>query len=118
MEVQLALEFFLKNTLIAKKERVIGFIAKAKNHGKFLNLIHHELSELFDKSKIIKTLPESVLSMSGYLFNPPNKFGASVSTIGEAIDEFDTSFLLISSDGRFAVYGPETFVDERVLYAV
>jgi len=118
MTAEQALKSFLNKALIRKKERYIGFILKPKTQGKFLNLIYHELENDLDESKKINQLNEKVLAKSGYKFMPPNIFGEQIMAIKEAYTSSDESFLIVSSDGKHAIYGPETYIDSRAFYNV
>lgn len=118
MEAKEALERFLMKALFKKKERLLGFVSKPKTQPKFLNLIYHELDESLDDSFQVKSLDEEVLSMPGYKFEPPNNFGESISQMAEACDSFSDSYLVVSIDGNYAIYGPEHMIDERRFYAI
>ncbi len=118
MNAQDALETFLQHVLTSKKDRYIGFISKPKNHAKFLNSIYHELEEILDSTKKVDHLNERTLAMKGYKFEPNNIFGEPIDSLGEACKVLNDSFLVVSEDGKFAIYGPETFFDSRAYYAV
>ena len=56
-------------------DRYTGFASKQKTRKKFLNAIYHDLSDRFDRSKVVKSFPDSAWSMKAYIFQPPDEFG-------------------------------------------
>ena len=117
MEAHEALKFFLENVLCDKKERYLGFISKPKSRKKFLNTIYHELEGTLDSSKKQYVLSNEILCKPAFVFEPPMTYGERVSSLKRACDVFEESFLAISEDGMFGIYGPETFIDSRAFYA-
>ena len=118
MDAKQAIETFLAKALKNKKERYLGFVSKPKTQRKFLDSIYHDLQDVLDDKKKIDSLPKHVLSMSGYKFQPPNHFGEPISSISEICDSFDESFLVVTSDGRYGIHGPESYIDKRAFYAI
>lgn len=118
MEAEQALETFLSRALINKKDRYIGFISKPETRKKFLDAIYHELESNLYSSKKVTELLEKELMISGYKFEPPDNFGEPINTLKEIISSDDESFLVESLNGKYAIYGPETFIDSRAYYVV
>lgn len=118
MEARDALEEFLRHSLGNKVERYLGFISKSKNQHKFLNSIYHELAEDLGPSKRVGKLTDCAMSMKGYKFSPSSNFGEAVESLSGAYDTHEDSFLIVSENGKFAIHGPETFIDSRAYYAV
>jgi hypothetical protein len=118
LEVTEALESSFSWALIKKKERVIGVISKPKTRPKFLAMIYHELEDCLNSGKKVESLSARALSMPCYEFEPLGVFGRAVNSPGDALSNCDDPFLLVSSDGKYAIYGPETFMDGRSFYAL
>ncbi len=118
MDANEALIIFLNKALIIKKERLLGFLNKSKNHNKFLNTIYHELEQCLNPSFIIESLPEKILLSKGYLYEPNCGAGEMISSLQEIAESSMDSFLAISQDGKYAIHGPETFIDSRTYYAI
>ena len=118
MEAQRALESFLNSALVDRKKRYLGFISKPKTRGKFLRSIYHDLENCLDNTKQVESFPASVLSLPGFKFEPEKIYGQPISSLGEVCNSFDESFLVVSKDGKFAIHGPETYIDSRAFYAV
>jgi hypothetical protein len=118
MEATEALASFFGWALTKKKERLIGFISKPKTRPKFLGMIYHELEDCLNSGKKVESLSARVLSMPCYKFEPRDVFGQPVKSLRNALSNCEDSFLLISSDGKYAIYGPETFIDGRSFYAL
>lgn len=112
-----ALKTFLSKVLSHKKERLIGFISRPKTQQKFLNTIHHELESCLDSSMRVDSLPVKALQSKCYVFEPLNTFGKPFNSLQEAVETLQESFLAISIDGKYAVFGPETYIDSRTYYA-
>jgi len=66
----------------------------------------------------MKTESLSVTAMQSkcYLFEPPNTFGKPLNSLLEADETLQESFLIISIDGKYAIHGPETYIDSRSYY--
>jgi len=116
MEADEALICFLKGMLIEKKDRYIGFLSKEKTRYKFLNSIYHELEGILDQSKKVASLPEKAFELPCYKFVPPNTFGEKVTSLKVGSDQLIESFLLVTTDGKYAIHGPETYVDSKAYY--
>ncbi len=118
MEAQQALESFLSSALRDKKKRYLGFISKPKTQNKFLRSINHDLESCLDATKQVESFPAPVLSLRGFKFESEKIYGHPIPSLGEVCNSFDESFLVVSSDGKFAIHGPETYIDSRAFYAV
>ncbi len=112
-----ALKVFLNTALLNKKERYLGFISKSKNRNKFLDTIYHELEGDLDSSYKSKSLPANAWELPGLLFEPPNTFGEPILSLKDADSNLTDAFLVISVDGKYAIHGPETFIDSRAYYS-
>jgi hypothetical protein len=118
LNAQVALRTFLAGALIRRRDRYLGFVAKRKNHVKFLGTIYHELERDLDKARQIAAFPAGDVPIPGYRFAPPEEFGAPVGDIREVCASSEDSFLVVSEDGQYGVHGPETYIDDRAIYHV
>ncbi len=119
MDATEALKTFLFNALVkTRRQRLINFAAKPKTQSKFLDAIYHDLEDCFDNSKRVDALPDSVVSMPGYKFQPPESFGHPIASLGDYYRGSAESYLVVTIDGKFGIYGPETFIDSRAFYAI
>jgi hypothetical protein len=118
MDATEALIIFLNKALIIKKDRLIGFLTKQKNHDKFLNTIYHELEHYLNPSLKVSAFPEKVLRSKGYLYEPQSTIGETINSLQEIVDSSMDSFLVISQDGNYAIHGPETLIDSRAYYVI
>ncbi|MEM7227116.1 MAG: hypothetical protein AAF495_29380 [Pseudomonadota bacterium] len=118
MDAVTALQTFLAGALAWKHERYIGFVAKPKTQTKFLREIYHGLDSDLDDAKAIPKLPASRGPLAGYRYAPPDEFGTPVADIRKECDSIDDSVLIVSSDGRFGIYTPESDCDGRRIFRV
>ncbi len=119
-EAMAALQFFLSHVVLPRKrERYLALIAHPQSRHKFLSTFHHKLFFDLDPAKRIEALTAKQIQLPGYFFSPYNHdcLGDAVDTLHEILSTDKESFLLITSDGTFGVYGPEDYINDREYYA-
>lgn len=119
-ESEAALRFFLNHVVRAgKRARYLDLIARSTSRRKFLDTLYHELESHLDTAKRIDVLSPEMLRMSGFRFQPGgDRFGEPVDSLANVVSSFDESFLMVSTDGRVGIHGPESCVNRRAYYAV
>jgi hypothetical protein len=110
-----ALLVFLRGSLGVKRDRILDFAGRPKAHTKFLDLLYHQLGELFRKSNVVAQLPDGAWAMPGFRFKPQEGFGIPITNLRTAYDEGGQNELVITSDGRYGYWRDETYVDSETL---
>jgi len=110
-----ALLVFLRGSLGAKRERTLDFAGRAKAHGKFLDLLYHELGGLFRKSNIVAQLPETAWALPAFRFRPPGDFGMRIASLRAAYLEDEQNELVITVEGRYGYWRDQTYADLETL---
>lgn len=119
-EALAALECFLSQVVLPdKRARYIDLASRPNSRRKFLNAMHHELEVHLDPAKRVDALSPALLHSPGFRFSPYDDcFGDEVDTLANVVSSHDESFLVVSTDGRVGIHGPESFVDRRAFYTV
>jgi len=113
-----ALLVFLRGSLGPKRDRILDFAARPKAHAKFLDLLYHQLGELFRASCVVARLPDAAWNQSAFRFKPPDDFGVPVTSLRAAYGELGENELVITTDGRYGYWRDETYVDSETLVIV
>jgi hypothetical protein len=109
-----ALTTFLRRALAERVDRYVEFASKPKTQKKFLEALCHDLEASLDRDAAVSSLPPAALDLPAFLYSPPRDFGVPVASLREIAESHDDSCLVVSQDGRAALYCPETYVDSRL----
>lgn len=109
-----ALTTFLRRALAERVDRYVEFASKPKTRQKFLESLCHDLEASLNTDAAVSALPAAALDLPAYLFAPPRDFGVEIASMREIAESHDDSCLVVSQDGRAALYCPETYVDSRL----
>jgi len=120
-EALVAIQLFLSHVVLPDfRARYLDFIARPKSRQKFLNTLHHELYLRLDPAKRIDSLAPELLRVPGYLFSPYNHdcFGDAVDTLAKFLSSEKECFLLLTTDGKVGIHGPEARLGNRITYMI
>lgn len=115
MNANEALLVFLRGSLGAKRDRILDFAGRPKAHSKFLDLLYHQLGELFREASVATQLPDGAWALPAFRFKPQEGFGVPVANLRAAYDEGGMNELVITTDGRYGYWRDETYVDSETL---
>ena len=115
VNADVALLVFLRGSLGAKRDRILDFAGRPKAHSKFLELLYHQLGELFHTSSVVAQLPDDAWALPAFRFKPGEGFGVPVPSLRSAYDEGGQNELVITTDARYGYWRDETYVDSEAL---
>jgi hypothetical protein len=117
MHISEGLENFIHNALLkSKRDRILGFLTKEKNHKKFSSALDHDFEKYLDTTKFVSKLSESELEQVGNLYCSNgvtnNSESPMVNLYGKA--PWEGGWLLINKMGTLGIYRPEGRVDDEI----
>jgi hypothetical protein len=113
-----ALLEFLEGCLAAKRRRVLDLARRPKARAKFLELLHHQLGDLFREACVVDQLPDAAWVTPALRFKPPREFGLPVTSLRAAYTDGGQNELVITVDGRYGYWRDEVIVDSERLVIV
>lgn len=116
-----AVSKFIKGTIESHRaRRLLALVATKKGRRKFLSELHHGIESDVRKDVIKLDDLSSRGSLPCYVYRGPGGFGAEKVSVNAAYDSLsvDDSWLIVSQDGRFAIYRPEARWDSEIIVAI
>ena len=118
MDARDALCQFLRGTIERSRvDRFIGFASQPRSEAKCLKELHGAFRERVASAALVTSLPEGVWNQPAFSFSLERGFGVAEPSMRARHQEYDDGILVISRDGRFGYFRPESWADGEVLVA-
>jgi hypothetical protein len=118
MDAREALCHFLQGTIEPSRvDRFVGFASRPRSEAKCLDELHNYFRERVAPAALVTSLPDRVWNDPAYSFSLQRGFGVTETTMRTPHEGYDDGILVISQDGRFGYFRPESWADGEILVA-